>query len=177
MASRWARLAVKAHTEGAIRYDKDCGPRGWNLKEACIFDVLESEVLSKMHEMLHTEHVVLAGVVDPDSFRDEVDGARARYNSCGRLLVPWEKWAPPKTAVQAYNEAQERRKDPTHLARLKELQADLDAEGKRMADAVELEKQIRKEAAEHDAKSKLRARQRRRRHDRVSRGRAKSLKR
>lgn len=142
-----------------------------------MFDVLESELLSRMHEMLHTEHIVLAGDVDPDSFRDEVDGARARYNSCGRLLVPWEKWAPPKTPVEAYREAQERRKDPEHLARLNQMQADLDAEGKRLAAAVELEKQIRKEAAEHDAKSKLRARQRRRRNDRVSRGRSKSLKR
>ena len=140
-------------------------------------DVLEGDLLAQMHRMLHSEHIVLAASSDADSFRDEVDGARSRYNNCGRLLLPWQKWAAEKTAVQAYRESVERRKDPEHLAKLNKLQSELDAETKRIAGAVSDELQLRKDAAEHTKKLKDNAKHRRRRHVRVSRRRPKSAKR
>lgn len=124
--------------------------------------------------MLHFEHVTLAGGADADAFRDEVEGARARYSNCGRLWMPWLKWAAQKTAVQAYREAMERRKDPEHLEKLKKMQAALDTEAKEISDAVATEIELRKAAVEHKDTLKRQERQRRKRYGRVSRRRTKS---
>ena len=125
-----------------------------------------------MHGMLHTEHVVIAGgATTPEIFRDEVEGAATRYNSYGRLTMPWLRWAAQKTAEQAYRESLERRKDPTHMETLKKLQSDLDAEAKRISDAVAQEVEIRKAATAHskDLQGKMR-----KRHGRISRRRSRT---
>lgn len=126
-------------------------------------------MLAQMHQMLHFEHITMAAGADVDAFKDEVDGASARYNNCGRLWLPWLKWAAEKTPVQAYREAMERRKDPEHLAKLHKMQKDLDAEAKKIAEAVATELELRKAAVEHKEKLKTQERQRRRRYGRVSR--------
>jgi hypothetical protein len=134
-------------------------------------------MLAQMHQLLHFEHITMAGGADVDSFRDEMDGARARYNNCGRLWLPWLKWAAQKTAVQAYREALERRKDPEHLAKLKKMQDELDGEARRISDAVAEEMEVRKAAVEHKRQLKNKDRQRRKHYGRVSRRRPKSIKR
>ena len=133
-------------------------------------------MLGQMHQMLHFEHITMAGGADADAFRDEVDGARARYNNCGRLWLPWLKWAAQKTAVQAYKEAVARRSDPEHLAKLHKMQTSLDTEAKEISDSVAAELDLRKAAGEHREKLKLQSR-RRRHHGRVSRRRPQPTKR
>jgi len=132
------------------------------VKEAVVFRTIENELLVKMHEMLYMEHIVLAGSATGDSFREETEGAQTKFNTCGRLAMPWLQWAPMKTAAQAYREAQERRKDPQHMAMLQKMQAELDAEAKRIEDAVKMEMELRKQATEHahtmKQKSKRRSR-------------------
>jgi hypothetical protein len=130
-------------------------------------------MLAQMHQMLHFEHITMASGADADSFRDEVAGARSRYNNCGRLWLPWLKWVQQKTAVDAYREAMERRRDPAHLAKLTEMQAALDAEAKHISDSVAAELELRKAAGEYREKLKLQDRQQRRRHGRVPRRRHK----
>ena len=119
-----------------------------------------------MHGMLYTEHVAIAGgATTPEAVRDELEGAAARYNSCGELRLPWMRWAARKTAEQAYRESLERRKDPMHMKMLKDLQSELDSEAKRISDAVAQEVEIRKAATDH---AKSLQDKMRKRHGRIS---------
>jgi len=130
----------------------------WELKEKLVFDVMEDMLLADMHAMLHTEHAAMAGAVAPDHFQSEVDGARARYNTCGQLRMPWLKWRQMKTAAQAYQEALERRKDPEHLAMLRKLQTELDSRAKEVSDAVKTEVELAQAAREHRKRLKTQRR-------------------
>lgn len=152
MGGRWAGLAIRAHLAGVIDYCESPRIGTWDLKEKLIFDVLEDGLLSDMHAMLHEEHVTLAGAVAPESFQSELDSAKARYNSCGQLRLPWLRWRRSKTAVDAYSEAMERRKDPEHRAMLRKMQNELDAETERIAKAVESELTLAKDVRVHRAK-------------------------
>lgn len=144
----------------------------WRLKEALVFDALEARLMAETHKMLHMEHVIMASTASEEGFRDESDSIKARYSSYGRLTMPWLRWAPQKTAVQAYNEAQERRKDPAHMAKLLSMQDELDTTAKKISDAVAQELEIRQQAVEHSKDLKRREKQaaRRRRHVRLPRG-------
>lgn len=161
---------------GAIDFSKATNSPMWGVKEAIVFRSIENDLLAKMNELLYTEHVVLAGSSVIDAFREETEGAQAKFNTCGRLLMPWLQWAPMKTAAQAYREAQERRKDPEHMKKLRKMQAELDAEATRLSEAVKAEVELRKQATEHAHKLKEQPR-RRRRHGGVSRRAAKSKRR
>lgn len=152
MAGRWPGLAVRAHNAGVIDYRETPRLGTWELKERLIFDVLEDTLLSDMHAMLHREHVAIAGAVSADSFQTELESARARYNNCGQLRLPWIKWRRTKTAVEAYTDAMERRKDPKHRAMLRRTQDELDAETARIAAAVESELTLAKDVKAHRKK-------------------------
>jgi hypothetical protein len=75
-----------------------------------------------------------------------------------------------KTAVQAYNEAQERRKDPAHMARLKRMQERVDSESAKLAEAVKTEMAFREHIKKHT--NEMQQKQRRRRHAGLSRRKA-----
>ena len=121
---------------------------------------MEDSLLADMHAMLHAEHVALACAVAPEHFQSEVDDAKARYNNCGQLRLPWLRWRQAKTAAQAYREALERRKDPEHAAMLKRMQAELDARAKEVSDAVKAEVELAQASREH--RKKLKSQRRRR---------------
>lgn len=161
---------------GTIDYSRTPTAPSWDLKEFVFFRAIENDLLERANEMLYMEHVTLAAPATGDAFRDEIEGAQSKFNTCGRLLMPWLQWAPMKTAAQAYREAQERRKDPDHKAMLQKLQADLDNQAKELSDAVKAEVEVRKQAVEHAHKFKLTNR-RRRRHGGVPRTTAKTKRR
>lgn len=127
--------------------------------------------MAETHKMLHFEHVVMASTASEEGFRDEADNIKSRYSSYGKLVMPWMRWVPQKTAVDAYNEAQERRKDPAHMAKLLAMQKDLDVGAKTISAAVAAELEVRKAAVEHskDRRRKERQATRRRHHVRLPR--------
>lgn len=175
MDSRWTQLAARSHISGAIDFSRAITAPSWDVKEAVIFRSIENELLAKMNEMLYMEHIILEGSAGGDAFNDETEGAQSKYNACGRLAMPWLQWAPIKTAEQAMREAQKRRQDPNHMAVLERMQQELDAEAKKLSDAVKAEVELRDRAVEHAKKLKQQPR-RRKRHGGLSR-RAKKSKR
>lgn len=161
---------------GTIDYSRTPTSSTWDLKEAVFFRTIETDLLERVNELLYLEHVTLAAPATGDTFRDEIEGAQSKFNTCGRLLMPWLQWAPMKTAAQAYREAQERRVDPEHRAKLQQMQAELDGKAKELTEAVKAEVELRKRAVEHAKTFKLTER-RRRRHGGVSRRTAKTARR
>ena len=167
MGSRWAGLAVRAHNAGVIDYSETPRLGTWKLKERLLFDALEGQLLSDMHEMLHMEHITVSGDVAAESFQGELDSAKARYNSCGSLRLPWLKWKRSKTAAEAYGEAMERRKDPAHRAQLRRMQDELEADTEKIASAVKSELSLAKDVREARAKQKKQMQELKRRQKRA----------
>jgi hypothetical protein len=128
-------------------------------------------MLAQLHAMLHVEHAMAAGGSSEEGFNEELRNAKSRYTSCGKLMMPWLKWGPDKTAAESYREAQKRHEDPEYKAALRQLQADMDAEAKTISDAVQHEIQLRKESAQYRVAEKERLALKGTRHGRLPRRR------
>lgn len=102
-----------------------------------------------MHELLYRENVAFASTSYGQAFEDENSRARSEYGKFGRLYVPWLKWGADRTLADVIREYQERHKDPAYKAKLREWQAELDDEAKKVKDAVEAEMALRREAQEY----------------------------
>lgn len=113
-----------------------------------MFDKLEREIFADLHRLIYDEHLATMTALTDEAFNEERQYARAEYRKAGERIAPWLRWAPQKTIADLWNEAQERRKDPTHMRRLTELQKELDDEADRIAAAVTEELELRQRAQE-----------------------------
>lgn len=96
--------------------------------------------------MIYNEHLATMTVLTDNAFTDERGLARSQYRKHGQLVLPWLRWAPQKTITDLWNESQERRKDPEHMAGLRRLQKELDDEANDIAARVAEELEMRKRA-------------------------------
>jgi hypothetical protein len=129
------------------------------LIESVVFPELEREVLKEMDELIYSEHLATMNALTGDDFGEERRVARGVYNRLGRRMMPWGRWAPEKTPVDMWNEAQERRKDPTYMAKIQQLQSELDGRAETLKAAVQTELEIRK-AAQKDREERAAAEKR-----------------
>jgi hypothetical protein len=137
---------------------------------------LEDELLAETHKLRFMEHLIWSSVSDADHFESETDGMKARFDSYGKLRMPWLEWGPKKGILDLYRESRERRKDPAYMARLKQMQAELDGRAREIAQAVETELEVRKQSVEHRVALAEKARRViRRRRGRVYRRRPRSI--
>jgi len=115
--------------------------------ERLVFQGLEQELLAKLDELIYQEHLATMTALVENEFNEERQTARRVYNRYGRRLAPWLKWGPDKTITDLWQEAEKRHANPEYKKQIRKLQADLDADSKEIAAAVEEELRLR-EAAE-----------------------------
>ena len=123
-----------------------------------MFPELERELLAKLDELVYQEHLATMTALTENEFNEERQVARRVYNRCGRRLAPWLQWRPEKTIVDLWDAAQTRHKDPAYKEQIRKLQADLDADAKKITVAVEEELKLRKAAEAHREQQRATAR-------------------
>ena len=148
MDRRWAGLAVTAHVRRAIDYSRTPAYGSWALIERVVFDRIEKELVAELHRMIYEEHLATMTALTDNAFDEERGNAQSEYRQVGQRLAPWLRWAPQKTITDLWQDSQERRKDPEHMRRLRELQKELDDEADRIAGAVKEELELRQRAQE-----------------------------
>jgi hypothetical protein len=124
--------------------------------ETLVFAELERETQHQLDELLYSEHLATMNALTGDDFSEERRAAREVYNKLGRRLAPWMRWTPEKTPADMWREAQKRHEDPEYMARLRQLQGELDARAATIKAAVQTELELRK-AAQKDREERAEA--------------------
>lgn len=120
-----------------------------------VFAEFERESLRKLDELIYSEHLATMTALTEDAFKEEREQARDVYSRLGKRMAPWLQWTPRRTAADAWLAAQERRKDPEYMARIHQLQRDLDERADTIKKAVETELEVRKAAQKDREERKL----------------------
>ena len=128
----------------------------WALVESMVFGELEREALKELDGLIYQEHLLTMNALTGDEFNEERRTARTVFNRLGKRHVPWGRWTPQKTPVDAYREAQERHKDPAYRAKIEQLQSELDGRAEAIKKAVQTELEVRK-AAQKDREERAAA--------------------
>jgi hypothetical protein len=98
--------------------------------------------------MIYEEHLATMTTLTDNAFGEERSSARSQYRQFGMLRLPWLRWAPQKTIADLWADSRERRKNPEYMAKLRQLQKELDDDADEIAARVQEELELRKLAQE-----------------------------
>ncbi|HSN70702.1 MAG TPA: hypothetical protein VLT59_04300 [Steroidobacteraceae bacterium] len=114
--------------------------------------MIEQEIVAKLHELAYAQHISIAAGLEEDAFEKEIESAHERYHQVAGAVAPWLQLKPQKTAAELWADLQERRKDPAHMAWVKQEQQLLDDRAAKYKAAVAAELQLMQDAREFEKK-------------------------